>query len=164
MCRAVRPPTAAPEVCKSHPFCSHTWVRLAPSKVLRLHFYHATHDFTDLDSRSTGRLSADLQGLAVNSGYPSVKTELSFFIPLAFSRAAVKNRPTEREEEKSDSFPRCGLAPFCLSGPRTERFCLVVSCEGAGKPAQRIMSSAVSLGKVNACQPEETSLLFDDDA
>lgn len=40
-----------------------------------------------------------------------------------------------------------------------EQFRLVVSCERAVKQAQRIILSAVSLGKVNAGQPEETTTL-----
>lgn len=89
------------------------------SKVLRLPWHHIIRDFRDLDSHSTGRLSAGLQGLGVNSGRPSIKTESPSFIPVAFSRAAVKNGPVEREVEKMDSFLRCHLALFCLNSPRT---------------------------------------------
>lgn len=36
----------------------------------------------------------------MNSGRPSIKTESPSFIPVAFSRAAVKNGPVEREVGK----------------------------------------------------------------
>lgn len=57
--------------------CNIHMLRLT-SKVLRLHCHHIIYDFRDLDSHSTGRLSAGLQDLSVNSGCPSVKTEFSF--------------------------------------------------------------------------------------